>query len=460
MVIKETSKITPKKNKDEKKEVPEYIKIEKTKKFIYFDTVYTSIKEGINSNFILPYAIALKAPNDFIAIISATPGLVGSFFQLFASDLLNIIKSRRKVIFFTAFIDALLWIPILLLPFLWGNNYVLLLNFLIIQSISRAILNPFYNSLLGDIIPNEKRGIIFSRINQVSGMLSLFSSLIAGFVLSVFKNINPFFGFSIIFFVAFFSRLISAFIKNRFYEPELKQVQKGESLFHFSLNIRKSNFGQFVMYSSWMKFAVGISAPFFTVYMLKYLNMDFLTYSLINGAAIISSFIVLNKWGKNIDQKGSRWMLGISGLLVPIVPIFWIFFKQSVILFIIELFSGAVWAAYNLSTSNFVLDSTKREDRLLMLSYFNFFIGVATFFGAIIGGNLMKHLPADFLGNIFYFIFGLSALLRLMFSLYFLRKIKSEKFVDLESISPLEKRITSFLPKEGAIWQFIPHKKR
>ncbi|MEM3374046.1 MAG: MFS transporter [Candidatus Woesearchaeota archaeon] len=448
------------KNKDkEDKNTAVYKEVAKTNKLFYLDSIYASIKDGINNNFVIPFALALKAPNDIISIINAAPNLVGSFFQLFTSDLINILKSRKKVIVFAALIDALMWLPIILIPFLWSKNYFLLINFLIIQAISNSILNPFFNSLLADIVSTEQRGKVLARMNQLSSLFSLLSSLIAGFVLSSFKNINSFIGFGIIFFTAFFSRLVSTLIKTRFYEPNHKIEEKKElSFFKFLFNIRKSNFGQFVMYNSWIKFAVGMSAPFFSVYMLQYLKMDYLTYSIVNGGAIISSFLVLNLWGKTIDEKGSRWMLGIGGLLIPLIPVFWIIFKDPWILFIIELFSGAAWAAYNLSTSNFVLESTSKEERIRMLSYYNFFAGFATFIGAFIGGKLMTKLPLDYFGNLFYFVFGLSALLRLIFSLYFLRKIKSERFTGLEIISPIERRITSIIPKEGTLWELIPYR--
>lgn len=436
-----------------------YKEIEKSNKLFYFDTIYASIKDGISNNFIIPYALSLKAPNDFISLITAAPNLIGSFFQLFTNDLMNIIKSRKKVITISALIDSIMWLPILLIPYLWQNNYFLLLNFLSIQAISNSILNPFYNSLLADVVNIENRGKVIAKMNQLSSLFSLFSSLLSGLILSLFKEINPFFGYTLIFIVAFLARLGSTLIKSKFYEPNLKFNKiKESSIFNFTLNIRKSNFGQFVMYNSWIKFAVGMSAPFFSVYMLKYLNLDYITYSLINGAAIVSSFLIMNKWGKTIDKKGSRWMLGIGGLLIPLIPLFWIIFKDPLILIIVELFSGASWAAYNLSTSNFVLESTDKEERIILLSYFNFFAGFATFVGAFIGGKLMTYLPIDFLGNLFYFIFGLSAFLRLVFSLYFLRKIKSERFADLETISPIERRIISIIPKEGAVWELIPHR--
>jgi MFS family permease len=199
-----------------KSEEGDYKKKEATLKWTYFDSMFASIKDGINSQFIIPFALALNAGNEYIAMISSTPGLVGSFMQLFVSDILNIVKKRKTIIIFTALIDSILWLPILLIPFLWGQNYILLLNFLIIQAIANSILNPFFNSLLGDVVPEDRRGKFFSRLNQISGIFSFFSSLGAGLILSLLRPTHPYLGFAIIFFVAFISRLLSALVKLRF----------------------------------------------------------------------------------------------------------------------------------------------------------------------------------------------------------------------------------------------------
>ena len=48
-------------------------KREKDIKKIYEDSVFYSIKNGIKSNFMIPFAISLNATNDVIAMISAAP---------------------------------------------------------------------------------------------------------------------------------------------------------------------------------------------------------------------------------------------------------------------------------------------------------------------------------------------------------------------------------------------------
>ncbi len=444
---------------------PEYKKLQRMEKLIYRDTMYATdtasaaIKNSINSNFIIPFAIAMNSPNSYIAMISSAPQVIGSFFQLFSADLMNIVKKRKSVIVATALIDAILWIPILLIPFLWQSDYVLLLNFLVLQAIALSLLRPFYNSLLGDVIPQKKRGSVIGRINKISSVVSFVSTIIFGLVLNFFTPINPFIGFGIIFFVAFFSRVVSAYVKSKYYEPKLVLNKKNTSLFNFGKNIRKTNFGKFVLYDSLIWLAVGISSPFFAVYMLKSLNFDFLTYSVVNSASVISSMFVYNKWGRTIDKKGSKKVLEIAGMIMPLVPILWIIFKNPIALILVQLASGAVWSAYKLSTSNFVMDATDRKNRLMMNSYYNFFLGMATFLGAMIGGILMSNLPLDFFGNLFYFVFGLSGLLRFIVSLNLLPKIREEKFIDIEVKGPKSKRAISITPQQGVEYDYIPRKR-
>ena len=424
-------------------------------KKIYEDSIFYSIKNGISSNFIIPFALSLNATSDIIAMISSAPQLIGSFFQLFSSDLMKKVGKRKIVIGTAALIDALFFIPILLIPFVWRSNYLLLLLFLILQAIAVELLRPVYNSLVGDIVPQRKRGNIFSKVNKISGIVSFTTSIIAGLILFYSK---PFIGFAIIFCIAFISRSISAYLRYNYSEPKHLVEKNRISLRKFTAKLNKTNFGQFVLYSSLMKFAVAISSPFFAVYMLNYLKLDFLTYSIVNASAIISSFLVLSRWGRKIDLKGSRYMLRLSGFLVPWMPILWIFFKNPFILIIIQFISGATWSAYNLSSSNFMLDATTRSNRLVMTSYNNFFVGVMTFLGALLGGYLFKYLPADFYGNVFYFVFALSGILRLLISGYFIPNINEVR--KLEIHGPQAKRIDAINPQQGLDYSYIPRMKK
>jgi hypothetical protein len=77
----------------------------------------------------------------------------------------------------------------------------------------------------------------------------------------------------------------------------------------------------------------------------------------------------------------------------------------------------------------------------------------------MIGSVLMNRLGEGFMGNTFHFMFALSAALRLIFTFYFMRKIKEERFVDVAINGPQSKRIVSIHAKEGAVWEYVPRKR-
>ena len=412
--------------------------LNKTEKILYTDSLYgtdsatTAIKNRFNSTFIIPFALALNAPPAFIALISSVPLLVGSFFQLFVADLMKIVRRRKEIIVFTSLLDAMLWIPILLIPFLWNNNYVLLLNIIILQSIALSLLRPFYNSLIGDIMPIYKRGKILGNMNMISSGAAFFGNLLFGFILSLFENINIFMGFAIIFFIQAILRTFAATVRARYTDKPLDLGNKMQSLLNFGKNLRKTNFGKFVLFSSLIQFALGVSRPFFAPYMLEYLGWNMMTFTLITSASIVSSLVVLKAWGQHIDKRGSRWMLSISGLLIPFFPLLWIFFKEPVYFLFFQFITGAVWAAYDLSTATFIMDATDRKSRIILNAYYHFFLGVFIFAGSMLGGLIMQFIPKDFFINSYHLVFGLSVVIRVCISFYFIPKLRDERFINIK----------------------------
>jgi MFS family permease len=419
------------------------------------DSASAAVKNSVTNSLIIPFAAMTNAPNEFIALISTVPNLVGSFVQLFTSDLLNIVRRRKTVIVITSFIDAILWMPLMLIPFFWQSNHFLLLNILILQAIAISIMRPFYNSLLGDIIPKDKRADVIAKLNRVSGIATLIATLLFGLILTLFKNLNPMIGFTVVFFMAFVAKTMSSFLKLS-YEDNRELIPRQESIMRFIKDMKRSNYGKFVLYVSLMQFAIGIASPFFAVYMLKNLGFSFIEYTFINVASMVASLFAFSKIGKLIDKGGSKNVLNYTGYFIGILPLFWLFFKNPFALFIVQFLYGIAWAAFNVSVSNFVYDATSQKNRLVMNSYFNFFSGIFGFFGAFLGSMMMNHLPSNYYGSIFLFLFFISAILRIIISAYYLPRIDEARFVSIKLDGD---RVLTIQPHQNYEYEFLPVRK-
>lgn len=440
-----------KKEKEEKtaqakqqKEDPEYLKKEKSIKYVIKDGFFTSIKTGMHESFVMPFAIALNASTGILAVLASVPQLIANFFQLFSQESLKFFKTRSELIFWTAFIQAFMWLPLLLVPFFAKDHLWLVLLLITLEATLGTFQGPVYNSILGDIISDDKRGEFFGKRNRIINLMNFIATFIAGFIINYFQKLDKgvphyvFFGFAVLFFIAFVSRLIAAFYKRKIYDPKYTPPKHNTSFVKFLGNMTKNNYGIFVIYLFLFKLAASISAPFFALYLLKDLNMGYFYFTIIMGVSIIASFLAMSFCGKMIDKVGSKKILAIAGFLVPLSPILMILaiyikdpFYVFLFLLIEEIFSGAVWAAFNLATSSFLFDATSKDERVKQISYYNFIIGFGIFLGAIIGAFLIKIYPVWIVSSI-PFVLLTSGILRMLATIVLIKKVREARMVEVD----------------------------
>lgn len=430
--------------------------VKKTLRYSVYDGAAFAVMDGVTASFITPFAVALNASLHMIAALTYLPQLFGAFFQLSAARLVEIVKDRKRILVISSVIHAFLWLPLLLIPYVTPNQKYLLVIYVAFQTIIAQLMNPVSNSLLGDIVPTYERGRFFGLRNKVVGAVSFIAALFAGLTLNYLSPKNPFIGFTILFGIAFIARLSTAFFKSKIHNPapDLAHEEKF-SLIDFVRRMDKTNYGHFVIYLSLFKFAVNIASPFFAVYMLKDLQFTYLQFTIIIAAEMITSFITMGLWGKLIDERGTKAALYISGILTPLIPFFWLFSRNFYYLCFVEMFSGIAWAGFNLSSSNFIFDAVKPENRVRCIAYFKFFEGIAVFAGALIGGFLISNIPSWIFVSSIPLVFLISGILRLFVSLLLLPRLKEARLIELGIGHSFFKKFLTIRPSEGLVFEVI-----
>src|SRR3990167_3574706 len=191
----------------------------KSLKYSIYDGAAFAVMDGLTASFLTPFAVALNASVNLIAALTYVPQLIGAFIQLFTAKIVELLKDRRKILVVSSFMHAILWIPLLLIPYATPSQKYLLVVYIALQTMLVQLMQPIGNSLLGDIVPKYERGRFFGLRNKVVGASSFIATLIAGFILNYFSPKNPFLGFVILFSLAFITRLISGVFKSMIYDP-------------------------------------------------------------------------------------------------------------------------------------------------------------------------------------------------------------------------------------------------
>jgi len=420
------------------------------------DGTFCASMIGFGESFLSAFAVFLKATNVQLGLLSSLPQMIGSFSQLFSNRLIKLFDSRKKLVCAFALLQGLMYIPIALVFFLGTLKVYHLILFVSIYWLFGMILGPAWNSWMGDIVPENRRGAYFGLRNKITGFATFFSFLIAGYVLQRYGGgtTTQYVGFAIIFLLALISRIISFIFLTKKYEPKYVVVKGSEfSFFDFVSHVRESNYGLFVIFLCLMNFSVYISAPFFTPYMLNYLGMNYFTFTIVIAAATIVKIFSMPVWGRVSDRFGTKKVLSLSSFLMPVVPILWIFSDNIPYLILIQMYSGFVWAGFELASFNFIFDTTSPQKRASCVAYYNVLNGSAVFLGALIGGLMIKY-NSVFLSK-YFLVFLVSGILRYLVTIALIPKLKEVRQVDGIKYTELFFRVITMMPTMGLVHNII-----
>jgi len=403
-------------------------KIRRSIKYSFVDGIFASVMQGIAENYLIPYALALKASAREIGLLISIPGLTTAVSQLKAADITERI-GRKKIIGVGVFLQVLTWLSIILLPYFFKDNFAFyLILFVTLYALFGNISGPAWGSIMAQYIPMSKRGHFFGWRNRIFGSVALGSVFFAGFILHLFNRKNLV-GFSLIFLLAMVSRFVSWIYLLKYHEPKLR-INPDEyfSFIDFIKRIRESNFVKYVLLVSLMSLAVNLASPFFPYYMLRERHFSYLSYTIIVMTPTVITLLSLPRWGKHADVVGNLKVIKLTATLVPFIPLLWLFSANKFYLVGIQILAGFLWAGYNLCIVNFIYDAVSPEKRTRCLSYFNFLNGVGLFLGATFGGYLHSHLP-EILGYRTFTLFLISGLTRAVIVLILLPKLQEVRVV-------------------------------
>ena len=409
------------------------VKKEQARAISIREGAFSSAATAFGTTYIAPFALALKATATQIGLLNSLSSLAAPLAQLAGTHLLER-SPRKSVVLSLIGIQALLWVPLALLAFLFHNLiggtamiYLLIITYTAIAALG-GLLYPAWFSWIGDIINKQQRGNYFSKRNLVAGIVEIAATVISLIILRVYEPRGAVvLAYGLFFLAAAVARFNAYRIVQRQYDPPFKLPKKA----YFSLWAfirRYDNFGKFAVYQCFFHLALMIASPFFIVYMARELGFSPTMYITISLSGSVFHLLFLPIVGKISDKYGNRRLLIISNICFVLSPLAWIVIRNPIgILLVPQLIAGIANAAFGIGFTNFTYDSVSQRHRPLCIAYTSILIGIGTFLGSLLGGLLLDYTTS--FASPFFFVFGLAAALRLIVALLFLPAIKEEKRV-------------------------------
>ncbi len=290
----------------------------------------------VSAGFLSAFALLIGASNLHIGILTAIP-FASQALQIIAVVAIERIQMRKVVVVITYFIAFSTWIPVALIPLILDVPHVgavtLLLVFVAIRGFANAFFVTGWNSWLRDMIPVGSTGTFFGRRLRRATVAAIITGLGAAFFVDWWKGFadpgDSVFGYSIAF---IFGSVILGYsavgFMSRIPEPRMASVAPrsvGGTLKNLVAPFTDSDFRKFINFLFVFYFVTNLAVPFFSIYMLKRLDLPL---SLVVGLGVLSqvgSIIFYQILGNWADRFGSKVILSISASLYFLVIIGWTF---------------------------------------------------------------------------------------------------------------------------------------
>lgn len=443
--------------------------VDRSLRHAVYEGVTFSAMAGMAESYFSAFAVALKATPAQVGLLASLPPLAATSAQVFSVWLGGRVRSRKSIIVGGALLQVITFVPLALLPLLLPADLAVmaLLACATVYFIGPNLGSPQWGSLMGDLVPEQRRGRFFALRTQLASVSSFAALVVGGVILHLFEGAGAaYYGFVTIFALAALLRLQSAWHLWQLVEPPRGEVVAAKTSIGLAAVLRWEGAGRFLRFSGFfacMQFAVAIGGPFFVVHMLRDLDYSYLQLMANSAVSVCFQFLTLNRWGRISDVFGNRVVLRATGFLIPFTPALWLVSTDFLYLLCLQAISGVIWAGFSLSASNSIYELTPAERRASCMAFHSVLAAVAAFAGASLGGALATMLPATWEMAGFslswefalYGVFLISATARLLVACIFLPHLREHRRVRRASMTGVIFAVTRVAAVSGLIFDLV-----
>ena len=391
------------------------------------DGVASAVTTGVTDHYLNAYALLLQASTAQIGWLASLPSLIGSLAQLLAAWLAGRGVRRVPLIVGGALAQVAALLPLLALPFVAAEwAVVILIGCVVFYRVAGNLIQPLWQALMGDLVPERRRGRFFARRNRIATLIA-FSALAGGGLLLHLSGQwgYAWAGFVLLFAIAAIARAVSAWHLSRMADPTADPATDTSQ--HPALPVEhgfrpRRTFLRFALFTASVQGAVAVGGPFLGVHLLRDLNYSYAGYMAVLAASVLVQFATLNAWGRISDRFGNRVVLMTSAWMIPVIPALWMVYDALWWMCAVQLLSGLAWGGFSLSSGNYLYDLRGDRPRTTLFAVSALITAAAVFLGALAGGYLADRLPTELSvagwtltwSHPLLGLFALSALLRLL----------------------------------------------
>lgn len=353
------------------------------KKYLMSSVLDTANNKIASNSFLTAFAVYLGLSNFAIGIYVVLDTIT-NIIQIFAAPLFSKIGQSKFVVLTNYIIYRLSSVCFAFIPFLTNNcncRTVLFLIFALLYAITGELGYITFVNWRMTLVKKEDRTKFAATRNIYKNTLVMMFSLLMGVILDHFtKNENELYGFLILFLVVFLIAFIDIFIRINTYKPPIddKYISIKDSI---KKPATDKNFKKILIIGGLNRFAYGMGTMYLNVFLLRYLKINYLYYSILNILINFFEALFSKYWAKKSQDR--NWNKVLMPMCLVYIFIFFTLFvlNDKILIFIlpiIYILIGYGNSAYEMFDHIAIYENSKENYKTSYVTFERFIEGIVT----------------------------------------------------------------------------------
>ncbi|MBM7693411.1 MFS family permease [Peribacillus deserti] len=360
-------------------------------------SIYSGLAQTISINTVNGYIPLLAlgvlgASNQQMGLITSLPSIIGMIALIPGAILLNRVQSKKNFTVISTFATRFLFMLIFFIPFFSDSISAWLLVFLIaLLNFPGALANLSWQTMIGEIIPEKRRGDFFSTRNRINNIAALIVTFGTGFFLEQYSKDSSF-PYQILILAGFAFALIEVYYLSKHKEElTIKPVQEKPKR-KFSLEVFKHKpYTAFLACALLYNFAAQMAWSLFSIYQIKDAHATALWLSIFAVTNQAAQILSIKWWAKYADKYGNTMVLFIAAAGMASAPALNMLSTNLLYITAINFWTGIFVAGTNLLLFNQLLKASPEKNRANYIANYNFLLSFVGFAAPQLGVLILNH---------------------------------------------------------------------
>jgi MFS family permease len=366
--------------------------IKKNERLSIWNGAASIFSQSFIGGFIPLFAIqVLNATNFQVGLISSLPSMMTVLAMIPGAIWINRLELKKMFTAYTVFAARFCLFLISLIPIIPMTNHAwLLVVFIALMNFPNALATLSWQSFIGDLIPDNRRGSFFSERNRILTIVGMIVTFVTGISLNIFDKSDPL-PYQWIFLIGFLFGVLEIYYLLKHSEYKKKQTKKKtKSLKMLVEMFQHKPYFYFLLCAILFNFGWQMAWPLFSIYQINNAHAGAFWISIFTVANQISQIVSYKWWGEFSDRYGNTMMLFIAAVGIGTAPLLTVISTNLYYLTFVNLWTGAFVAGTVMLLFNQLLRVSPEDNRTSFLANYNFLIAAVGCVAPQIGVLLLE----------------------------------------------------------------------